>query len=91
MGMQAQGQRTEPPIIEVMIERSELATDKVVVFVHGERVDAHVVIVDPGQGWTRTQWDEHVRVTIDAPELSQACREAVSDAFQRNRNSEYIE
>lgn len=86
--------RTEHPIYEIVIERSDTAPDQgVVVFADGVRVPAdqvQVVIIDVGQGHTREQWGRY-RVTVEAPDLTPACRAAVSDVFNRNDNSEFIE
>jgi hypothetical protein len=58
-------------------------------FIDGVKVEFAYTSMDPGAGWERSQWNEHVNQSL--AELSPAAREFAEGWFESASESEHID
>ena len=73
----------------VVVERHPDSGTEVSTFVDGVAVEARVITVDPGAGWSRADWAE-LRETAVQDAGSEAARLVVADAFDGYDDSWFI-
>lgn len=78
-------------MIEVLHTRDPDAACTVLVFVDGKEVEVDMEDIDPGRGWTREDWNEHIEFARANVTRSPAFHQLAIDELEAWSDNEFID